>query len=177
MLGLTPTSGAPISDFHNDLLYTESVSTGGAIAGGTVEVIRVLQIEGGAGAVAGGSSPESHGETGTGYPIYGDVGYGDMPYLERQAEMEGGAVVGGVADFLTVRSEVASGGALAGGLADYIRIWNQVATGGALGGGWSDEDGDFSKIIAVEFLLKWPEVLFVPPSERWDIPNLLRSLE
>ena len=177
MLSLTPIAGAPTSDFHNDLLFIEKVASGGAVAGGACIAVRILQVHGVGGATAGGSSPEAHGSGGSGYPIYGDIGYGDMPYLERQFTMQGGAIVGGTADIQQIRQEVAVGGAIAGGLAPYIRIWCQVATGGALGGGWSDEDGDFSKIITVEFLLNWPEVLFVPPSERWDIPNILRSLE
>lgn len=177
MLSLTPIAGAPTSDFHNDLLFTEAVSRGGAVVGGTAAIIRILQVEGVAGAVAGGSFTKSYGGVGVGFPIYGDLSYGDMPYLERQGEMEGGAVAGGTSPFLTVRTESAVGGALAGGEAPYVRIWNQESVGGALGGGWGDEDGDFSKIITATFSLRWPEALFVPPSERWDIPNILRSLE
>lgn len=177
MLGSSPISDFSIGDFTSGSLYDVYVTVGGAVAGGACDVVRVLQVLGVGGATAGGSSPEAHGSGSSGYPIYGDIGYGDMPYLERQFTMQGGAIVGGTADIQQIRQEVAVGGAIAGGLAPYIRIWCQVATGGALGGGWSDEDGDFSKIITVEFLLNWPEVLFVPPSERWDIPNILRSLE
>ena len=178
MLGLTPTAGAPIADFHNDLLFTEAVGLGGAVVGGTGAVIRIVSVLPNiGGAVAGGSSPDTRGAIGTGYPIYGDFCYGDMPYLERQQEMEGGMVAGGAADFLRVRVDSSDGGAIVGGVANYIRIWCQVSNGGSLGGGWSDEDGDFSKVISVEFVLKWPEALFVPPSERWDINNVLRSIE
>lgn len=177
MLGLTPIAGAPTGDFHNDLLFIEKASIGGIVLGGTAEVIRIIQVDGVGGLLFGGSWPKTEGTAGTGYPIYGDFCYGDMPYIERQQEMEGGFIAGGQANYIREWNRVAEGGFVLGGSADYVRIWNRETVGGMIFGGYGDEQGDFSKLILATFLLKWPEAMFVPPSEKWDIPNILRSLE
>jgi len=159
-------------------LFKKVFASSGGIAGGASDVIRIESMIPVGGAVGGGASSEILGLLGAGgYPMYGDVCYGDMPYLLRQFESVGGAIAGGKADINITRPSMSIGGAIFGGASAYVRIWSWESVGGFIGGGWGDEDGDFSKVVYATFIFRQPEVIFVGPSERWDIPNILRSLE
>jgi hypothetical protein len=89
----------------------------------------------------------------------------------------GGAIAGGAADFYHDLVFVSLGGAVLGGEVPRLANAIRVATGGCLFGGESDYEGDMDKVVSVTFLFKAPETLFVPPSERWDIPRLMKELE
>lgn len=179
MIGSFPISDSPISDFVSGSLYVEFVSEAGFIIGGTVDGYgKEKGYDSTGGLLVGGAFVSRVGAIlAGGYPIYGDVLLGDMPYLVRQTESVGGFVFGGEADYVRNYPYTFAGGFVVGGECEYTRVSYYNALGGFVVGGYGDEEGDFSKVILVYFSLKWPECLFVPPSERLDIPNILRSLE
>jgi hypothetical protein len=132
--------------------------------------------EGDKGFVVGGATVWTFGVlTAGGYPMYGDLCYGDMPYLLRQFEFTGGAIFGGDADYSRRRSDVSAGGLVLAGLADYYRLWNKEGEGGWLLGGWAPVDGDFSKYVKCLFGFKAPRVIFVMAADKSDIEALVRS--
>lgn len=179
MIASSPISDFSIADFTSGSLYLVATSAGGSIAGGSsngYEKTRVAVPT--AGAVGGGAFVWTYGVlTAGGYPMYGDLCYGDMPYLLRQSESVGGAVAGSANDDDAVYSRLwvkaADGGALVGGLAEYFRLWNKEPEGGALAGGWALLDGDFSKTMRVLFGFKAPRVIFVMSADKSDIEDLV----
>lgn len=89
----------------------------------------------------------------------------------------GGAIAGGVADIYHDLVFVSLGGAVFGGEVPRLASAIRVSSGGFIAGGEFYYEGDFDKVVSCTFLFKAPEVLFVPPSERWDIPRLMKELE
>ena len=180
MLGLTPTAGAPIADFHNDLLFKQVTFAAGALLGGTTMPIGFkIHLTSVGGGLIGGATVWRQGYlTPGGYPMYGDLCYGDMPYLIRQTESVGGAIGGGQAGILRTAQRDFEGGALVGGELEYVRVWCRTIEGGFVGGGYFPLDGDFSKMVNVTFYFSTPLTLFSTALDKTDITDFVqRSLD